>query len=194
MAALFLILVAAVRLWTGGFESDPLGLPENREIVAAAGQVYKKDGQSICLRNVSVYRQASEETSPKTISDVFISDVILLSQAGFSRQNTSLKENIICYFEDAEEVPLGSHVVVTGVFAPFSQASNPGEFDQTAYYRTLSIEGRLNKTVLLSKGENYWPVREALYHLRNRLGQRIHRALPESQAGVLCALLLGEKS
>ena len=51
----------------------------------------------------------------------------------------------------------------------------------------------MSRAKVLERGENYWPVREFLYNLRLKLEERLYRALPESQAGILCALLLGEK-
>ena len=90
------------------------------------------------------------------------------------------------------QVPMGSMVVIEGIFAPFSRATNPGEFDQEAYYRILHIEGRLRKAVLLARGQDCWPVREGLFRLRQCLHERLYRIFPQREAAVMCALLLGE--
>lgn len=76
---------------------------------------------------------------------------------------------------------------------PISAATNQGEFDAAAYYRTIGVGGRLNKAELLQKSQTYWQVREWLYELRLSLEERLNRALPQDQAGVLCALLLGDR-
>ena len=149
-----------------------------------AGQVYQKDGSHIYLQDVIVHSQISEEYS---LFQNFVSD------AGDSRQGVSCNENIICKIEDADSVPLGSEVVVEGIYMPFLAATNPGEFDAFLYYRTRRVGGRLNQASVLDQGEEYWRVRESLYDLRAFLRGRLYRALGEREAGVICALLLGDK-
>lgn len=181
--ALCLVAVLAVRLKAGGLKEAPEGSGLYQftayDRITVTGQVYQKDDQSLYLQNISVCGQSSEESD--------------LSQAGYSRQTISCKDNIICKTEAAEEVPLGSMITLEGIFMPFSQATNPGEFDQVSYYRTLGVGGQLRNATLLSRGFKYWPVREALYDFKNVLKGRLYRALPEKEAGVLCALLLGDK-
>ena len=157
----------------------------NSEELTLTGQVYKKDDQTLYLQDVSVHMQTfegSQDPSQKT-----------KSKAGSSRQNISCKDNIICKMTVAEEIPLGSYVTLRGSFTPISTATNPGEFDAAAYYRTIGVGGRLNKAEILQEGQTYWRVREWLYELRISLEERLNRALPQDQAGVLSALLLGDK-
>ena len=188
-AALCLVVAAAVRLETDssphtfGNQISTQSLEASKELVVA-GQVYQKDGSHIYLQDVIVHSQISEEYS---------SFQNLLSDAGDSRQSVSCKENIICKTEDADGVPLGSEVVVEGVFMPFMAATNPGEFDAFLYYRTQGVGGRLNQASILVQGEEYWRIRESLYDLRAFLRGRLYRALGEREAGVICALLLGDK-
>ena len=188
-AALCLVAAAAVWLETDspphtlGDQISTQSLEASRELVVA-GQVYQKDGSHIYLQDVIVHSQISEEYSPFQN---------LLSDAGDSRQSVSCKENIICKIADADSIPLGSEVVVEGVFMPFLAATNPGEFDALIYYRTQGVGGRLNQASVLAQGEGYWRVRESLYDLRVFLRGRLYRALGEKEAGVMCALLLGDK-
>lgn len=180
--ALLLVIIAAIRLETGDPDGVPKGtvnaksLGECRELTIT-GQVYKKDDQTIYLQDISVHLENFEG----------------LSQAEFLSQNISCKDNIICKLAEVKSIPLGSYVTLEGRFAPISPATNPGEFDSAAYYRTMGVGGRLSNASLLAKGQDYWPVREWLYNLRLRLEERLYRALPESRAGILCALLLGDK-
>ena len=190
MVALFLVIIAAVRLETGGLEADRLGMistqsPGSFEELILSGQVYKKDNQTLYLQDVSVLVQSFEGSQDPSQEAV--------SKAGSSRQSISCKDNIICKLTETEEVPLGSYVTLRGSFTTISAATNPGEFDAAAYYRTIGVGGRLNKAELLQKGQSHWRVREWLYELRISLEERLNRALPQDQAGVLCALLLGDK-
>ena len=188
-AALCLVVAAAVWLETDspphtfGNQISTQSLEASRELVVA-GQVYQKDGSHIYLQDVIVHSEISEEYS---------SFQNLLSDAGGSRQGVSCKENIICKIADADSVPLGSEVIVEGVFMPFLAATNPGEFDAFLYYRTQGVGGRLSQVSILAQGEEYWRVRESLYDLSAFLRGRLYRALGERETGVMCALLLGDK-
>lgn len=175
--ALFLVLITAVRLKTGILDAGQpdavrVGSLEASEKLTVTGQVYKKDNQTIYLQDISVH---------------------LDSQAGISRQNISCKDNLICKLTETDNILLGSYVTLEGSFAPFSPATNPGEFDALTYYQSIGVGGRLSRAKVLESEKDYWPVREFLYGLRLKLEERLYRALPESQAGILCALLLGEK-
>ncbi len=182
-AALCLVAALALRLGTGGFDrksqNDILRRLDAGVRLTVTGQVYQKDGQTIYLQDVSVCSQVSEGFSH--------------SQAGDPRQMISSKENLKCDVETAESIPLGSVCTLEGTFAPFFEATNPGEFDGAAYYRSLKIGGRLKEGSLLACGEKNWPLREFLYRLGERLKERLYHALPEKEAGVLCALLLGKR-
>lgn len=90
-------------------------------------------------------------------------------------------------------IPMGSRVAVSGIFAPFSGATNPGEFDTAVYYNSLGAGGRLCQVRVLGRSEKYWRVREALYQFKLYLKKRLYSVFPEREATVMCALLLGEK-
>lgn len=188
--ALLLVIIAAIRLETGGLSAVPEGMADAVTLgicqeMTVTGQVYKKDDQTIYLQDIYVRLEDFEGSIDLSQKD--------LSQAIFLGQNIPCKDNIICKLAEAEKIPLGSYVTLLGNFAPISPATNPGEFDAAAYYQTIGVGGRLSSASLLAKGQDYWPVREWLYHLRLRLEERLYRALPESRAGILCALLLGDK-
>ncbi len=185
--ALFLVILAALRLKSGWAEETPPGcisagrLEADRE-VEVTGQVYQKDETTIYLKSVFLIQ-----------TDLSGSSAFGQSAAG-SRQEIPIQENIICETEKAEEISLGSHVAVRGQFAPYAHATNPGEFDAAVYYRTLEIGGKLKKAVVLAKGEASWPVREGLYQLKVYFKERLYRIFPEQEAAVMAALLLGDKS
>lgn len=188
--ALLLVIIAAIRLETGGLDNVTEGTVNAKSLgvcqeLTVTGQVYKKDDQTIYLQDISVHLEKFE-------GSIDLSQEVL-SQANFQRQSISCIDNIICKLAEAKSIPLGSYVTLEGSFGPISPATNPGEFDAAAYYQTMGVGGRLSRASLLAKGQDYWPVREWLYDLRLRLEERLYRSLPESRAGILCALLLGDK-
>lgn len=104
------------------------------------------------------------------------------------------EEKLICELTDGgTDIPMGSRIAVSGTFAPFSGASNPGEFDTAAYYRSLGAEGRLRNVSVLRQSKEYWKVWEVLYQVKLYLKERLYRVFPEREATIMCALLLGEK-
>lgn len=185
--ALCLVIIAAVRLYTGGCGKPPAGSVSTEELasgrqIVITGQVYQKDEESIYLKSVSLIAFHSLEFSATEHS------------AADVRQEIPIYENIKCELEGAEKLHLGSRVTVRGTFTLFLQASNPGEFDAAEYYRTLGLGGRLKNAEALSAGREFWPLREGLYALKLRFRQRLYSVFPEKEASVMCALLLGDKS
>nr|WP_300837434.1 ComEC/Rec2 family competence protein [uncultured Acetatifactor sp.] len=181
LAALFLVVIAALRLGAGGAEDVPPGYVSAKELEAAqelliAGQVYQKDETSIYLKSVVIYDSNAPGQS-----------------AGGSGQGIPCAENFICEMQGEADIPLGRTVAVQGIFAPYSHATNPGEFDAAVYYRTLSIGGKLRKAQMKACGEDRWPVRNGLYELKCLLKERLYRIFPEKEAAVMSALLLGDK-
>lgn len=181
LAALFLVVIAALRLGAGGAEDVPPGYVSAKELEAAqelliAGQVYQKDETSIYLKSVVIYDSNA-----------------LGQSAGGSGQGIPCTENFICEMQGEADIPLGRTVAVQGIFAPYSHATNPGEFDAAVYYRTLSIGGKLRKAQMKACGGDRWPVRNGLYELKCLLKERLYRIFPEKEAAVMSALLLGDK-
>lgn len=189
-AAVFLVVVVWIRMKTGGDDPVSPGVTDAQSLgicdaLTVSGQVYRKDSDTCYLQDISVCMQTFNESEDPPEGGG--------SNAGSSRQNLSCTDNIICKLEGTE-LPLGCRVTLRGRFTPMQSATNPGEFDAAAYYRSLGVGGRLTRAELLAAGEEYWPVRERLYGFRLFLEERLKRALPGEEAGVLCALLLGDRT
>lgn len=101
-------------------------------------------------------------------------------------------EGVLCYLE-GEEPAMGSLVLMEGKFFAFSQATNPGAFDAADYYRTMGLQGRLMQADLLSSDGAKDVFREGLYQCRCYLSLLLRACCPEREAGILGAMLLGEK-
>lgn len=101
-------------------------------------------------------------------------------------------EGVLCYSEEAEPA-MGSLVLMEGTYHAFSHATNPGEFDAAEYYRILGKQGRLMRAKLLAADSSKDVFREELYRCRRYLSLLLRACCPEREAGVLGAMLLGEK-
>lgn len=218
LAALFLVIVASLRLAAGKGEGAPPGSVSLKELdtsdeLLLTGQVYQKDDTSIYLRSVILLKSdvndpsnssnlsnpsnpsnPSNSSNPSNPSNPSNSS----NSSNPSNSNNSKQipctENIKCETERAPEIPLGSMAAFRGVFSPYSGATNPGEFDSAVYYRTLEVGGRLRKTELVALSAEHWALRERLYRLKCYLKDRLYRLFPEREAAVMSALLLGDKS
>lgn len=180
---LLLVAVAWMKLAAGGYEIPPgtssgASLPEERQPLCISGQICQKEASAIWLDSITILN--SEEA--------------FLRADGPNRE-IPYSEKIICELSEmSAELPMGRRVVISGIFAPFSKASNPGEFDSFLYYRSMGVGGKLREGKLLGMNRSKWPLREAAFHLRQFLKARIYTLMPEETAQVVCALLLGDKA
>lgn len=174
-AAVAVVAVVWAGLAAGWYDAPPPKRNDGSEVEQnsaswyVTGQVCRKDEDKIWLQSVII-----NDTYP-------------------------YEEKLICELTDGDtdvslgSISLGSRVAVSGIFAPFSGATNPGEFDTAAYYRSLGVGGRLRKAGVLRQSNEYWRVREALYQIKLYLKERLYKVFPEREATIMCALLLGEK-
>lgn len=144
----------------------------------------------------------STETGPPETSRVILtgkvcqkdskSFLIKIHATGLWQQNSQTK--ILCKYDDAEQLILGSEVRVEGDLSAFEPATNPGEFDYAAYYGSLGYAGKLEKVSVLGT-DRYSPgLQEKLYRLQRYFERRLYRIFPEKEASVMTAILLGDKT
>jgi competence protein ComEC len=106
-------------------------------------------------------------------------------------------EKIICYFADnsfVSQLKMGNRIAVTGKCRRFSEAVNEGQFDAKQYYGILGIAYSMTAcegTVISMQTQ---PYRQGLYRIRCQLSRSFASGLPDKYAGVMQAMLLGEKS
>lgn len=133
--------------------------------------------------------------------------VTLGSAAGsVSREQNSLyipagqKVQCTLSLSDEAHVPIGARVCVSGRLYAFPEATNPGEFDSRLYYQILKTAFRVSDAVILpsSSGEGQDPLScdrfgETLCRLRLFLSDVLDHCCGQEDAGVLKAMLLGER-
>lgn len=100
------------------------------------------------------------------------------------------------YSERNEEVPvrIGSRVMVTGRLRSFSEATNPGQFDQRAYYAVQNLYFSVEEASLCKISADYDKLRDFLYRIRLAGSRKLDAYLSEEDAGILKAMLLGDRS
>jgi len=105
-------------------------------------------------------------------------------------------EMVQCYLDPAiKNVPsIGEYVKVSGKVKAFSHPTNPGEFDSYLYYSTLKISYRLNNVKILETGGKISWYREGLYRVKIFFEGVLDSILPEQDAAIMKAMLLGDKA
>jgi competence protein ComEC len=136
---------------------------------------YKNDKLVIYLNNICIYNENSNNT--------YVSE-------------TEINE-LMCYTEydgkyTAPEI--GSHILAEGKLSYFDEPRNPGEFNSKLYYKILGIDAKLYKTEILKKDNERNLYKERLYNIRRYLEKIYDNILNEKDAGVMKAIVLGNKT
>ncbi|MCR5343755.1 MAG: DNA internalization-related competence protein ComEC/Rec2 [Butyrivibrio sp.] len=108
---------------------------------------------------------------------------------------TANDRKILLYLDDLRyTLPMGCYLKVRGKVRNFPESRNPGEFDSRNYYRILKTEYSLTDVEILGIGgrEDYFS--EGLYQAKIYFEHVLDGILSDEDAGVMKAILLGDKS
>ncbi len=88
---------------------------------------------------------------------------------------------------------VGNEITVRGTLQKFSQATNPGQFNEQLYYEIENIDFKLKaKSITMTDG-GYSHFHSVLDHVKEKLIRVYDTILSEKESGALVAMLLGEK-
>lgn len=109
-------------------------------------------------------------------------------------ENRERQLSVLCYMsEDIPDLKIGNTVRVRGKVRLFEQASNDGQFDAQMYYGILHIDYAISVNDWELTDASYHPVCQCLHDIKMQLGKSLDAGLSEDDAGVLKAMLLGDK-
>lgn len=137
------------------------------------------ENQYAILRGIVRQCEEKEKSYAVTLSDVEIGGI---------------RTRMLVYADkDREALQVGDGIEVRGVLQKPERASNPGQFDPRSYYygKDISYLMRPDQIEVVSKGYSY---RQLLQKLRAFWSDRYHLFLNERDAGVVKAVLVGDKS
>lgn len=89
---------------------------------------------------------------------------------------------------------VGNIILIQGKLYSFSEPGNPGQFNEAQYYREQGIDYRFLVQSLTITNQNYNKRKQWLQQWKNRFLHKLEKCLPEGDAGIMAAMLLGEKS
>lgn len=168
-----------------------------RELVIT-GRVYQKDTKQFYLENISINSVNQKVLTANlqwTISNSnynvnnFICDYGECAYGDAGTLQTGARST-----DGMEMIRLGSEVTIRGTVYPFPEATNPGSFDAKSYYASLGIVGKVEDVLLLEAGEEYSVCQESLYRVKEYFRNRLYHIFPKKEAGIMTAMLLGDKS
>lgn len=101
--------------------------------------------------------------------------------------------SVLAYTQKGDSYPIGSEISLYGTIYQLKEGENPGQFDARSYYQSQGILYTFQTEAVLScQGES--KLLEGIASLREYLGERLLEIYEERDAGILKAVLLGDKS
>lgn len=106
---------------------------------------------------------------------------------------TKSKISVLAYTPKGDSYPIGCELSLYGTIYQLNKADNPGQFDGESYYQSQGISYTFQtESVVYARGGSF--VREGLIKLREYFSSCIMQIYNERDAGIIKAVLLGDKS
>ena len=149
-------------------------------------QMYEKE---ICVVYLDHLRSAEKTGEDKAYAEKTESKVMCYLSS------TEPENKVMCYLASTESEPcMGQRILVSGKLAGFPEATNPGEFNLKEYYQILNISYKVQDAKILAVSNDYSKILENIYQFKCELGVVIDLLFQDESAGIMHAMLLGEKS
>lgn len=104
-----------------------------------------------------------------------------------------LVENVIVYFTDEANYQIGNKITVSGKIFKFTEATNPGQFNEYMYYKIQNITYKVRADEIHIIDADYSFFHNFLEEIKRGFLKVYEIVLPEKEAGAIIAMLLGEK-
>lgn len=103
-------------------------------------------------------------------------------------------DRILVYFTDPALFQVGEDLSLSGTVYPLEEPGNPGQFNSRLYYEGKRISYRVFAETAEVQKSRPAPVRNAAAGIRRRLAKTYDAVLEEEDAGLLKAMVLGQKA
>lgn len=101
-------------------------------------------------------------------------------------------DHVIIYTSDPVTYLVGNKLQVSGRISKFSEPSNPGQFNERMYYKIQNIDYKMKAVQINIIDHSYSRLSTFLGKLKRKLHSVYTGILPEREAGVMTAMLLGD--
>lgn len=142
---------------------------------------------------VAQHELAKEEPLVRAAGEIQLSGIVTDIRTGGCTLDSDCGKVLVWLKEDAA-LKVGDRITISGTPERISDGTNPGAFDSKEYYEGEGIHWQLSadRVEELVPGDDW--VGTFLGSIRSGCIERIEAILPEKEAGVLSAMLLGERS
>ncbi len=166
-------------------------------------QTGNKDPVSCSAENVSVTGVVKEIQNTASGSRLILSDVLITGCRNTAENKNENTDKISCskilvydkknasLFSDLK---LGNSITLKGTVCSFSLPGNPGQFNEFEYYRQQNINYKMFPERMLYKNHHVDRYRQYLYECREQLCNTVRQCMPAKEAGIINAVLFGDKS
>lgn len=152
-----------------------------------AGPVPDSEGEKITAQG-EVYDQEEQIYSNQVMTYLYLKHTRL-----YVNGKIYPIRNIKCYLAGSQENFLGECLSVTGTLEVPEEPGNPGEFNRRRYEQSRKIDYYLQKCRIEERSSEQQGFAVLMAKCRNYCSEVLESIFPEQEAGVLEAMLLGEK-
>lgn len=123
---------------------------------------------------------------------IYLKDVTICSLKNQEVNSTDV-DKILLYYADSSNLKIGNKVCLKGTLQKFQKGANPGQFNEYLYYKSNKIDYKVFGENLQLINKKYDFLGENLRKIRGKFSEIYQETLGED-AGIICAMTLGEKS
>lgn len=136
--------------------------------------------------NVTFQGRLAKKEKKTTSYYLYFNNIITNDQVFDSNETIILQS-------DSDDLPIGSTIVVDGKKEKWNIARNEGNFDEKSYYNSVGSLMKVKGTFEVME-EPLLGVGEFFYCVRENIKQAYISNLPGEEAGIISAMVLGDKS
>ncbi len=104
------------------------------------------------------------------------------------------RSKVVVYLTEEANLAIGYLVHLSGEFSPLGKATNPGQFDEYSYYKSLGVTCKMyaqSVEITLAKRAI---ITDSLHRIKVMITNQILQLLPVQEAGLMNAILIGDKA
>ena len=137
-------------------------------------------GEKVLLTGIVSKREQTEERT-----------AYVLKNCQCDKSNSTF--SVLAYTQKGTSYPIGCELSIFGTIYQVNQADNPGQFDSRSYYQSQGILYTFFvDTISYAEGESFFL--EKMTSFREYFAKSLELVFDEEDAGILKAVLLGDKS
>ena len=186
---LSVLLLLIPCLFVAGFRYAEYSLLQQTERELPWKQLEKNGESHVLVQGVVKEKQCNEQV------ELVLTDCVLIGY--YEQENQPAGDcKVIVETEGKEWLPetfIGNKIRVYGSFSCYPKAGNPGQFDAHEYYtgQGLFASVKALRVMILDSGKSLFG--HTMFLMKQHMRESLMTLYPEAKAGVLAAMILGDK-